>query len=185
MYVVGNNYIEVIFKTDCFAHLTGVASRLGAQEFYERAKSATLTTSQFFFDDKHYYLNAKKKLRCLLTLPALTNNLVCLVKDLQTVSLTYKIGVTNLDFTLGLTDSIDKYGNKSDNYLIPRTLRVKDKAIENSKKAEFVDFIFCRDATNDKYTSLTYADKNKTPSEAIMALLDDGLKAQLYDLHKS
>jgi len=64
-----------------------------------------LTTEQFYFDQKHSYHNAKKKLPYLLLLPVLTNRLVCVVKDMRTLTLTYKIGVTNLDFTLGLSEA--------------------------------------------------------------------------------
>lgn len=77
-----------------------------------------------------------------MKLPSLTEELVCVVKDMQTLTLTYKIGVTNLDFTIGLTENIDFEGNKINDWFLPRTLRVRDKAIENSPSAEFVDFIF-------------------------------------------
>ena len=75
-----------------------------------------------------------------MQLPALTNSLVCVVKEMNTVTLTYKVGVTNLNFTIGLTENIDCMGNKINEWLLPRTLRVKDKAIENSAYAEFIDF---------------------------------------------
>ena len=105
LYVVGESYFEVVFQTDRFMHLTGVASTLSAREFYQKAKKSMLTTEHFYFDQKHSYHNAKKKLPYLLLLPVLTNRLVCVVKDMRTLTLTYKIGVTNLDFTLGLSEA--------------------------------------------------------------------------------
>lgn len=144
LYVVGEEYFEVVYQTNCFMHLTGVNSTLNAQDYYEKAKSSMLTTNQIYFDDKHSYTAAKKKLPCLLKLPMLTNSLVCVVKNMQTLTLTYKMGLTNVDFTVGLTENLDFSGNKINDWFLPRTLRVKDKSIENSGYAEFVDFIFLK-----------------------------------------
>lgn len=180
LYVYGESYFEVVFPTDRFRHLTGVNSSISAQEFYDKAKDSTLSTGQIFYDREHTYRGAKRKLPCLLKLPMLTNDLVCIVKDLQTVTITYRIGVTNLDFTIGLTENIDLDGNKINDWFLPRTLRVKDRAIENSADAEFVDFIFSKDASKDKYSEITYADKEKRPPIIIREFLSSGLVEQLY-----
>ena len=82
LYVVGKEYFEVVFQTNRFMHLTGVNSNLSAQDFYNKAKNSLLSTGQFYFDDKHLYSGAKKKLPHLLVLPNLTNSLVCVVKDM-------------------------------------------------------------------------------------------------------
>lgn len=132
LYVYGESYFEVVFPTDRFRHLTGVNSSISAQEFYDKAKSSMLSAGQIFYDREHTYRGAKRKLPCLTMLPALTNNVVCVVKDMKTVTLTYKIGVTNLDFTIGLSENLDLEGNKINDWFLPRTLRVKDKAIESS-----------------------------------------------------
>lgn len=163
LYVYGESYFEVVFPTDRFRHLTGVNSSISAQEFYDKAKSSMLSVGQIFYDREHTYRGAKRKLPCLTMLPTLTNNVVCVVKDMKTVTLTYKIGVTNLDFTIGLSENLDLEGNKINDWFLPRTLRVKDKAIESSADAEFIDFIFSKDASVDKYSTMTYADKDKKP----------------------
>ena len=54
-----------------------------AKDFYKNAKKAKLTNSQFYFDARHPYANAKKKLPCLKRLPELTNDMVCILKDMQ------------------------------------------------------------------------------------------------------
>ena len=41
---------------------------------------------------------------------------------------------------------------------------MKDKAIECSAVAEFIDFIFSKDASVDKYSTMTYAEKDKKPT---------------------
>lgn len=122
LYVFGNEFFEVVFKTDRFMHLTGVNSILNAQSFYNMARSSKLTTAQFYFDSQHSFTSAKNKLLCLLMLPSLTNSLVCVVKDFQTLTLTYKIGVTNLDFTIGLESFADKNGNLVKDRYVPRIL---------------------------------------------------------------
>lgn len=180
LYVTGNEFFEVVFQTDRFMHLTGVNSKLNAQDFYEKATKSELTTGQIFFDSKHPYYGAKKKLPCLLALPALTDSLVCVVKNLQTMTLIYKIGVTNLDFTIGLTENVDFNGNKINDWFLPRTLRVKDKAIENSSDAEFIDFIFAKDASMDKYDTVTFAYKDKK----LPPFLKDMLSTALIETHE-
>ena len=180
LYVYGETYFEVVFLTECFRHLTGVNSSISAKEFYNKAKNSTLSTGQIFYDAKHTYSGAKKKLPCLMALPSLTNDVVCVVKDMQTISVTYKIGVTNLNFTIGLSENRNRAGDKVNDWLLPRTLRVKDKAIENSSDAEFVDFIFSKDASMVKYSTINYSDIGKHPPLAIKGFLSDGLVEQLY-----
>ena len=116
LYVYGDEYFEVSFPVDHFLHLTGVETRLSAKDFYRNAKKAILTNNQFYFDARHVYANAKKKLPCLKRLPELTNEMVCVLKDMQTMTITYKLSVTNLEFTLGLTENIDRGGNKINDF---------------------------------------------------------------------
>lgn len=103
LYIYGEKYVEVSFPTDHFLHLTGVETDLFANDFYKKAKKGKLTCVQFSFSSRHTYANARKKLPCLKRLPELTNGLVCILKDMKTVRITYKLSVTNLEFTLGLT----------------------------------------------------------------------------------
>lgn len=173
LYVVGETFFEIVFQVDRFKHLTGVDSKLSARDFYHKAKHAILTTDQMYFNKEHPYSNAKKKLSCLVSLPMLTNSLVCAVKDMKTVTLTYKIGVTNLNFTLGLVENRDREGKKINDWFLPRTLRVKDKAIEKSMSAEFVDFIFCKDASKEKYDTVTFSAKGQQPPSSVRPFLTE------------
>lgn len=177
LYVAGSECFEVLFKTDHFLHLTGVCTYLSASEFYKKSKDQQLTLNQFYFNKDHPFRNAQKKLKCLYMLPALTNQVVCVLKDMNTVTITYKLGITNLDFTLGLTENINKNGDKVNDWFLPQTLRIKDKAIENSQDAEFVDFIFMREATKSKYDAVMYADPTKKLPENIIPRLSDELCA--------
>ena len=147
LYIYGNEYFEVSFPVDHFLHLTGVDTMLSAKDFYKNAKKGILANGQFYFSNRHPFANAKKKLPCLKRLPELTNGLVCILKDMQTVRITYKLSVTNLEFTLGLTENIDKNGKKVNDLFLPMSLRVEDSSVEKSADGEIVDFIFSKDAS--------------------------------------
>ncbi|MDO4292479.1 MAG: PBECR4 domain-containing protein [Eubacteriales bacterium] len=154
LYVYGEEYFEVSFPVDHFLHLTGVETGLSAKDFYKNAKKGKLTSSQFYFNGRHPYANTKKKLPCLKRLPELTNEVVCILKDMKTVTITYKLSLTNLEFTLGLTENIDATGKKTDGFFVPMSLRVEDSSIKKSKDGEIVDFIFSKDASVSQYDNL-------------------------------
>lgn len=173
LYVCGDEYFEVSFPIDHFLHLTGVETRLSTKDFYKNAKKSILTNNQFYFDARHIYANAKKKLPCLKRLPELTNEMVCVLKDMQTMTITYKLSVTNLEFTLGLTENTDKAGNKINDFFLPMTLRVKDSSVEKSNDGEIIDFIFSKDASVAKYDILLVEDKDKKIPDCIKHLISD------------
>ena len=173
LYVYGDEYFEVSFPVDHFLHLTGVETILSAKYFYRNAKKAILTNNQFYFDARHIYANAKKKLPCLKRLPELTNEMVCVLKDMQTMTITYKLSVTNLEFTLGLTENTDRGGNKINDFFLPMSLRVKDSSVEKSNDGEIIDFIFSKDASVAKYDILLVEDKDKKIPDCIKHLISD------------
>ncbi len=175
LYVFRDEYFEVQFPVDRFLHLTGVDTMLKARDFYQKAKAGKLGTNQFSFSSDHSFGAAKKKLPCLNRLPELTNTCVCVVKNLKTVSVIYTLGVTNLEFTLGLTENLDPAGKRINDYYLPRTLRVKDKAIDMSTNGDFVDFIFAKSASISLYDSLSYADPSKKMPETIRELVSANL----------
>lgn len=175
LYVFGDEYFEVLFRTNCFKHLTGVASRLSAEDFYSKAKEAKITTEQIFFTEQQPYRTAKKKLVCMHSLPQLTANLVSVIKDFNTINITYKVGITNLDFTIGLMDNLDSDGQKIDDRLIPRTLRINDKSFEKSTDVELVDFIFSKGAADKKYDNVCFATKDASLPRVVIPLLDPAL----------
>ena len=101
--------------------------------------------------------------------------------DMSTSTYLYKIGLTDLDLTLGLTDNFDPNGNKVNNCLIPRTLRIKDKAIENSRGGDFVDFILSKSAADTNYDTVGFEDRSKAFPESFMKFLSPAL-AQHFNL---
>ena len=173
LYVCGDEYFEVSFPIDHFLHLTGVETRLSTKDFYKNAKKSILTNNQFYFDARHVYANAKRKLPCLKRLPELTNEMVCVLKNMETMTITYKLSVTNLEFTLGLTENTDRSGNKINDFFLPMSLRVKDSSVEKSNDGEIIDFIFSKDASVAKYDILLVEDKDKKIPDCIKHLISD------------
>jgi hypothetical protein len=107
--------------------------------------------------------------------------MVCILKDMQTVTIIYKVSVTNLEFTLGLTENIDVNGNKINDFFLPMSLRVEDSSVEKSKDGEIVDFIFSKDASIAKYDTLLVEDKNKMIPDNIKHLISEKLYSTEHD----
>lgn len=179
LYIYGEEYFEVSFPTDHFLHLTGVETNLSAKNFYRNAKKGKLANNQFYFSARYPYANAKKKLPCLIRLPELTNDTVCILKDMKTITVTYKLSVSNLEFTLGLTENIDSEGNKINDYFLPMSLRVEDSSVEKSTDGEIVDFIFSKDASIAKYETLLVRDQSKKLPDHIKDLLNNELYSNI------
>lgn len=173
LYVYGKEFFEVSFPVENFLHLTGVASKTSAKDFYKIAKNGKLTLQQFYFDSRHIFSNAKKKLPCLIRLPELTNTMVCVLKNLKTITIVYKLSVTNLEFTLGLVENIGSNGKKVNDLLLPMSLRVEDSSVEKSLDGEVVDFIFAKDASVKLYDTMLVEDKSKKIPESIHHLLKE------------
>ena len=90
---------------------------------------------------------------------------------MQTVTIKYKLSVTNLEFTLGLTENTDDNGKKKNDFFLPMSLRVEDSSVEKSNDGEIVDFIFSKDASMAKYDTLLVEDKHKSIPESIKQLI--------------
>ena len=179
LYVYKNDYFEVSFPADHFMHLTGVESPLDKKNFYRKAKKEQLTNKQFSFSSRYPYANAKKKLPCLERLSELTTDVVCVLKDMHTQSIVYKLSVSNLEFTLGLVEDEDAEGNKRSSYFLPMSLRVNDKSVENSDDGEIVDYIFSKSASESKYNNLLVSDKNERLIEPVRELIDEKLLEEI------
>lgn len=171
LYVVGDQYFEVSFRTDCFRHLTGVLTDLSAGSFYRKAYSGKLAGNQFYFDNTHPYRTACRKASCLKRLPELTTTFVCVLHNMHTLTFVYTLGVTNLEFTLGLTEAESSTGKR---FFLPRTLRVDDHSVERSENPDddIVDFIFRKSAAESIYKDLLVADHSKAVPLQVRHLID-------------
>ena len=178
LYVYGNEYFEVMFPVNRFLHLTGVETRLFARKFYKSARERALTTQQFYFSPRHPFEVSKKKLSCLKRLYELTNTQVRILKNLETVTVTYSLGISNLEFTLCLTENRDHDGVKINEYFLPMSLRAGRNSTKNNDDYGNVDFIFQKDASLEKYTTLLIQDESKEIPECVHHLLHENLLPQ-------
>ena len=175
MYVYGENYFEVQFRTKSFKHLTGIGSTLSPNQFYNYANKHILTLKQFYFSSDHPFRTAKNKLKQLEYLDRITKEQVCILTDIETKTCIYQIGLTNLSFTLCLIEDVNSNLNsqKSNTYYVPKSLRVKDKSIEKSGNGEFIDFIFEKSADDSIYDKLNFSDPLKRIPECLKGKIDD------------
>ena len=175
LYVYGNEYFEVMFPVNRFLHLAGVETRLFAKKFYKNAREKTLTTQQFYFSPRHPFEVSKKKLSCLKRLYELTNTKVRILRNMETASVVYKVGISNLEFTLCLTENRDSNGEKINEYFLPMSLRAGRNSTKNGDDYGEVDFIFQKDASLGKYTTLLVKNENKEVPECVHHLLQGNL----------
>lgn len=175
LYIYKDEFFEVTFPKGCFLHLTGVDTYLSAKEFYKKSKTDKLSTRQFYFTPRHTFINAKKKISCLKRLPDLTTSMVCILKNMKTTTLVYKLGITNLEFTLGLTENRDLDGKKKNDHLLPMSLRVETTSVEKCAEGEIVDFIFSKNAKHEKYDTLLIQDESKEIPDCVRHLLHEDL----------
>lgn len=171
LYVYGTSYFEVVFETACFKHLTGVDSYISAKDFYKRAQKGTLAENQILFNARYPKRTALKKLSVLSDLDTITNSLVCVLYDIKTNTATYKLGVTNLKFTICLAQN--SINNTARSYYVPQSLRVNDNSVANSADGDFIDFIFVKDAANTLYTQISYQADDKEIPNSVYHLIDE------------
>ena len=148
--VYENCWVEVTFFKQNFKHLTGVSSTIkSAEEFYNKSVDKTITSQQISFTAKHPYRTCKKKLSYLQSIDNLFYNDVFVVENLHTQSLFIKIGVSELNYTVGFIENTDENGIKINDILVPATLRINDDGFTLSEKQYEADLIFVR-ANSDK-----------------------------------
>lgn len=159
MFVFNNDYVEVMFKKSSFMHLTGVASCLKADDFYNHALTERgLRPGEIFFNEDHPYDFADKKTSILIGLGDITIKDSSVVMDIETKTFSYKLGVANLEFTVCLGDDKNSQGEIHGNCKVPYSFRVE--GIENSKsdKIYSVSHVLKKKTGEKKYHILTYGD---------------------------
>ena len=162
MFVYENQYVEVMFKKTSFLHLTGVDTKLSAEDFYKHAlKKKGLRPMEISFNKEHPYDLAEKKTEYLADLYKITLTDVMIATDVATMTFTYSIGITNLEFVICLGDDTDSVGNVIGSHKIPYSFRIEE--IKNSKfNALFeVTHILKKSTFSKKYNILTFGDKEK------------------------
>lgn len=159
MFVYEQRYVEVIFKKSSFLHLTGVNTNLNAENFYNHAlMKKGLRPQEVLFDVNHPYDLADKKTLYLSDLYKITITDVVIADNITTMTFTYGIGITNLEFVICLGDDTDFAGNIISNCKVPYSFRVEE--IDNAQFNDLyeVTHVFKKKTGQTKYDELTFGD---------------------------
>lgn len=176
MYVFDGQFIEVIYKTENFRHLTGVATALSAKRFYSYASRHMLAASQIWFNNVHPYDLCVRKVQHLGEIAMLAGSESFMLEEIRTHTQSYKFGTTDLNFTLCMNRELDDSGNVKGDCFVVQSLRDED-CFSKSKDAYVVSHIFSRPNDSKKYCDLIYEDaalgRQRLP-EKVLALIDEG-----------
>ena len=174
LYVFEGNMIEVAYHETEFRHLTGVATNLTAQSFYDKAVNGILQQNQVFFDARHPRHLCRRKMRHIQNLSAVANTALIVLKDVSTATETFHFAFTELNFTLCLGRDIDLVtGQPKNDYYIVKSLRDGDMFNRSLYQYE-CNYIFSRQNDERLYDTICYSD-----GKASVEDLADEVKAKL------
>ncbi len=179
LYVFDGRYIEVMFKTSNFKHLTGVESNLSAKSFYKLAVDGKLQGTQIFFSAQHPFQLSKRKIQHINNISNLATSESFLLEDITTSTQTYKFGSTDLNFTLCFNKQ-NPTGIKSDAYFTVESLRDED-CFDRSANVYSITHILARANDIPIYTDVLYIEKGKSLSDipqSVFSKLSAELKQQ-------
>lgn len=167
--VFEGNYIEITFFKKNYKHLTGVMSSLSAEDFYNKAKNRQLSENQIFFSKNHPYRTCKDKLYYLNNVDKLFLSDFFVVENVTTLTRSYKLGFTDLNYSMLFTENTDDFGNRINEVLIPASIRVREDEFDKSSAQYSADFVFKKqNDINEKYKELIFGDLrriNEIPDE--------------------
>lgn len=159
LYVFEGRYIEVLFETKNFRHLTGVSTYLSAEKFYRYAIEQKLSASQIWFDEKHPYNLSMRKLQHLGDIAKMSSSESFMLEDISTNTRSYKFGTTDLHFTLCMGKPTDANGNEVGDCFIVESLRDED-CFSKSTDAFTVTHILSKPNDKKEYTNILFMDQS-------------------------
>lgn len=179
LYVFDGRYIEVLFESKNFKHLTGVSTNLSAERFFKYAVGQKLAASQIWFDANHPYALSMRKLKHLNDIVFMSSSENLMLEDIKTDTKSYKFGTTDLHFTLCLGKPTDAEGNEVGDCYIVESLRDED-CFSKSADAFVVTHILSRPNDKKKYSNILFMDKSVTlddlPNEVKQMLSEELLR---------
>lgn len=169
MYVFEGNHIQVTYRSKDFKHLTGVANNDKPTIFFKNARMGKLRHGQIYFDSRHPYNLACKKVSALLNFQSMIKDDLLVLEKITTSTVSYTFGVTDLGFTLCLINPTDRNKNIiNKDYYVPQSLRVED-SVSRSKNVYEVNYIFVKKNDARVYSDMIYTDNalriNELPVE--------------------
>lgn len=171
LFIFNNQYIEVLFSTRDFLHLTGVNTCLTPDDFYKKALNGLLQVTQISFTPRHPYRLAQKKLKHLKNLSNLMMGECIMLQDVNTNTRLYKFGVTDLEF------SVCFVAKSSTKEYFAKSLRDED-CFTKCYYAFVVTHIYAKDNDKTKYEQEVYQENGYTVddlSEEVKEMLSNNL----------
>ncbi|MDO4274514.1 MAG: PBECR4 domain-containing protein [Eubacteriales bacterium] len=175
MFVFDKKYIEVSFRKEEFAHLTGVDRKMSAKEFYKEAVRGTLRQNQIYFSSRYPFDLCEKKMKELDKLPQALHQDGFILEEISAHSVCYKFGFSELNFTLCFGQDLDGTGNKRSEYYLAKSFRIGD-CFERSSNVYDIEYIFSKRNNQRLYNEILLDNKGlgELPLEA-RKLLDETL----------
>lgn len=173
LYIFDGRYIEVIYKTQNFCHLTGVETSSSARPFYTDALHGRLRSGQIWFTSRHPYNLCALKVKHIQSLCSVTNSPVVILENTVTDTKVYAFGLTELKFTLCLSRDTDINGKVKSSYYVAESLRNGDCS-NRSGDHHKCTFIFSKPNDRKLYDTLCYTDGTTDVSD-----LSDEIRAKL------
>ncbi len=177
IYVFDGRYIEVLYKSENFKHLTGVECNMSSKDFYRNALKNRLQGPQIYFTSRHPYSLCKRKVKHLCSISSLAGSENFMLEEIVTNTKTYKFGTTDLAFSLCMNREYYENGTEKGDCYIVESLRDED-CFSKSKKAYVVTHILARANTERMYADVLFVDKSfklqDLPDE-VLKMLDANL----------
>lgn len=161
LYVFDKRYIEVIFKTDSFRHLTGVTTSLSAKRFYDDACHNRLQPSQISFSSVHPRSLCLRKIKHICDIASLMTSECFMLEEIGTTTRTFQFGATNLQFTICLDQPQYTSKARGNTLYVPESLRDED-CFARSREVYAVSYIFSKPNNMRQYDTLVYRDQDAT-----------------------
>ena len=187
LYVFDGRYIEVLYKSVNFKHLTGVECNMSAADFYRNALKNRVQSPQIYFSASHPYSLCKREIKHLREISVLASTENFMLEEIVTNTRTYKFGTTDLNFSLCMNKEYDSYGNEKGDCYIVESLRDED-CFSRSKSAYTVTHILSKDNDSAHYIDLMFMDKSVTLNDLpapVRKMLDERLPASLTEINDS
>lgn len=181
LYAFDGRYIEVLFESKNFRHLTGVSTNLSAERFYKYAVGQKLAASQIWFDANHPYALSMRKLKHLNAIAKMSSSANFMLEEIKTDTKSYRFGTTDLQFTLCMGKPTDAAGKEVGECFVVESLRDED-CFSKSTDAFAVTHILSRPNDKKKYSDILFMDQSVTlddlPQE-VKQMLSDELLGQI------
>lgn len=180
LYVFEGRWIEVLFTTKSFKHLTGVDSSLSAKDFFSNALKRHLGVNNISFSNRHPYNLCVRKIAHLSSLCDLAIGEGFLLEDISTNTQSFKFGSTDLDFTLLFNPQKDASGNIIGDCLSVESLRDED-CFSRSNNVYEISHILSKRNDQKLYDTIHFIDNRYTITDVpkeVMTLIDSKLLNQ-------